>query len=84
MHRRAGVFPAADKSVFVDLGAGIGRVLWHVAFALNSQERMSGIEDRDDLEAEAHELGRMVRAGAREASITTYENEEFTPEVGHL
>ena len=68
----------------MDLGCGIGKVLWHAAFALNSQERMAGIEVREDLEPEAQELGRMVRAGAQEASITTFENEELTPEVGHL
>ena len=81
---KEGGFSAADKSVFVELGCGIGRVLWHVAFALNSQERTAGIELRESLEAEFQELARMVRAGAQEASITTFENEEFTPEVTHL
>jgi len=75
----------ADNSVFVDLGAGVGRVLWHASFAVNSRDRPVGIEMCQSLQAEAEELEQMVTEGTREASIALVEGEEGgTPEVGRI
>jgi len=71
----------ADKSVFVDLGAGIGRVLWHASFALSFVESPVGIEICHSLQAECKEFEKMVRDGLQEATAALRDWEPCTPEV---
>jgi hypothetical protein len=71
----------ADKSVFVDLGAGIGRVLWHASFALSILERPVGIEICHSLEAESQEFEKMVRDCLQEATGAMRDWEPCTPDV---
>lgn len=81
-HRLIDSYDFTDNSVFVDLGAGVGRVLWHASFAVNSRDRPVGIEMCQSLQAEAEELEQMVTEGTREASIALVEGEEGgTPEI---